>query len=179
MRAVARLRSGGGKAAGTVKPSFAVAAEQHLDDVYRYLLYLTKDAALAEDLTSETFERAFRAWDRFDGRASPSTWLCKIGRNVALDHFRSEERRRRREERYASEQAEVYERTRHEFSPEVERALAGLSAAEREVIALRVILELDGESTARVLGISRTACSMRLSRALETLKDKVGADVVA
>ncbi len=177
---MARLRPGGGKAARSVKPSFAVAAEQHLDDVYRYLLYLTKDTALAEDLTSETFERALRAWDRFDGRASPATWLCKVARNVALDHFRSDERRRRREERYAREQGdELYERTRQEFSPEVERALLGLSAAEREVIALRVILEVDNESAARVLGISRTACSMRLSRALESLKEKVGADAVA
>src|SRR5215207_5514900 len=49
-------------------PSFASVVEQHLDDVYRYLLVLTRDPTLAEDLASETFERALRAWRRFDPR---------------------------------------------------------------------------------------------------------------
>src|SRR5436305_12029830 len=79
-------------------PSFAEAAERHLDDVYRYLLVFTRDASLAEDLAAETFERALRSWRRFDPRrASARTWLCTIARSVALDHFRSERRRVRRE----------------------------------------------------------------------------------
>ena len=169
-------------ATGSVKPSFAAAAEEHLDDVYRYLLYLTKDSAAAEDLTGETFERALRAWNRFDPRrGSVATWLCQLARSVALDHFRAEERRRRREQRYASERDEAAREPGAEggFSPELQRALLGLSAAEREVVALRVILELDAESAARVLGISRTAGSTRLSRALHKLEEKVRDDVVA
>ena len=47
---------------------------------------------------------------------------------------------------------------------------------EREVVALRVLLELDGPSAARVLGISQTACSTRLSRALQKLEEKVRDD---
>src|SRR6266542_2507262 len=81
-------------------PSFADAAERHLDDVYRYLLVLTRDASLAEDLAAETFERALRSWRRFDpARSSPRTWLCTIARSTALDHFRAERRRVRSEER--------------------------------------------------------------------------------
>ena len=48
--------------------SFAAIAEQHLDDVLAYLVYLTADHSLAEDLTVETFERALRRWNRFDPR---------------------------------------------------------------------------------------------------------------
>ena len=44
------------------------------------------------------------------------------------------------------------------------------------MIALRVILELDGEAAARVMGIGRTACAMRLSRALKKLEEKVDID---
>ena len=62
------------------------------------------------------------------------------------------------------------------FSPRLEAALAELSAAEREVVALRVLLELDGRTAARVLGISATACSTRLSRALQKLEEKVRDD---
>ena len=70
--------------------------------MYRYLVYLTGDRAAAEDLTAETFEKAFRSWRRFDPRrGSPRTWLCKIARSVAIDWFRAETRRRRREETYA------------------------------------------------------------------------------
>ena len=65
------------------------------------------------------------------------------------------------------------------LSPELERALAELSAAEREVIALRVVLELEGAAAARVLGISVSACSTRLSRALAKLEKEVSAGVAA
>ena len=56
---------------------------------------------------------------------------------------------------------------------ELEAALRELSPAEREVVALRVLLELDGPSAARVLGISQTACSTRLSRALRRLEERM------
>jgi RNA polymerase sigma-70 factor, ECF subfamily len=162
--------------------SFAAIAEQHLDDVHAYLVYLTADPTLSEDLTVETFERALRRWDRFDRRRGGArTWLCQLARSAALDHFRAEDRRRRREDRYAvRELREVAPPNFGEgLSLELEQALAELSRAEREVVALRVVLELDGETASRVLGISPTACSTRLSRALQKLEGKLRADAVA
>ena len=160
--------------------SFAAAARNHLDAVYRYLLTMTKDAALAEDLTSETFERALRRWHRFDPRrAGERTWLLMLARSAALDHFRAEQRRQRREERFAREDERGAEELRVDLglSPALEEGLAELSAAEREVIALRVVVELDGETAARVLGVSTTTCSTRLSRALRKLEERVSAHV--
>jgi RNA polymerase sigma factor (sigma-70 family) len=152
------------------RPSFTAVAEAELDAVHRYLLFLTGDGSLAEDLTGETFERAFRTWRRFDPRrGSARTWLCQIARSVALDHFRAEERRRRREDRFARERAAIEEPPA--VSAKLGAALSRLSPAEREVVALRVVLELDGPSAARLLGISRTACSTRLSRALKRLEE--------
>jgi DNA-directed RNA polymerase specialized sigma24 family protein len=58
-------------------------------------------------------------------------------------------------------------------------ALAALSAGEREVLALRVVLELDADATAKVLGIGRSACSMRLARALGKLEERMAADALA
>ena len=82
--------------------SFAAVAEEHLDAVYAFLLYVTGDRTVAEDLTGETFERALGRWRRYDPRrGTAKTWLCQIARSAALDHFRSESRRRRREETYA------------------------------------------------------------------------------
>jgi RNA polymerase sigma-70 factor (ECF subfamily) len=152
------------------RPSFSAVAESELDAVHRYLLFLTGNRTVAEDLTGETFERAFRSWRRFDPRrGTPRAWLCRIARSSALDHFRSEERRRRREDRYARQLGDSIE---DEIGPgPLEAAVARLSAAEREVVALRVLLELDGPTAARVLGISPTACSTRLSRALKRLEE--------
>jgi DNA-directed RNA polymerase specialized sigma24 family protein len=65
------------------------------------------------------------------------------------------------------------------LSPALEAGLRELSASEREVIALRVVLEFDGKAAARLLGISRTACSTRLSRALHNLEEKVRSHAVA
>ena len=155
--------------------SFGDIAEAHLDAVYRYLVFLTGDRSVAEDLTAETFEKAFRWWRRYDPRrASARTWLCRIARSAALDHFRAEERRRRREETYARDLPDADDGTFGDgLAPELERALRALSPAEREVVALRVLLELDGPAAARVLQISETACSTRLSRALRKLEEAI------
>ena len=157
-------------------PAFADVVAEHLDAVYRYLVYLTGDREAAEDLAAETFEKAFRSWRRFDPRrGAPRTWLCKIAHSAAVDWFRAEARRRRREESYARDAAEAEEAAFAEgLSPALERALRALSPGEREVVALRVLLELDGPSAARVLGISQTACSTRLSRALHRLEEEMG-----
>jgi len=152
------------------RPTFSAVAESELDAVHRYLLFLTGNRTVAEDLTGETFEKAFRSWRRFDPRrGTPRAWLCRIARSVALDHFRAEERRRKREERYAHSARKADE---PELGPSgLEASLAQLSPAEREVVALRVVLDLDGPTAARVLGISPTACSTRLSRALKRLEE--------
>lgn len=166
----------------TAAPTFAAVAEELLDDVYGYLLYLTKNWAVAEDLTSETFEAAFKKWRRFDpARGTARAWLLAIARSTALDWFRSDARRRKREERAdATERRDDSESFGDSFSAELEEALRALSAGEREVVALRIVLDLDSEETARLLGISVTAVSTRLSRALTKLEERMrDHDVVA
>jgi RNA polymerase sigma-70 factor (ECF subfamily) len=155
------------------RPAFERVAEEQLDAVYRYLVFLTGDRSAAEDLTAETFEKAFRSWRRFDPRrGSPRTWLCQIGRTVAIDWFRAEARRKKREETYSRDLDEAAELVDGLPGP-LQQALRQLSPAEREVVALRVLLELDGRSAARVLGISQSACSTRLSRALKRLEEMI------
>ncbi len=151
--------------------AFEQAAEDHLDDVYGYLVWLTGDRFVAEDLAGETFERALRLWHRFDPkRGSARTWLCQVARTTALDHFRSEKRRQRREQAAASPER-CEDRLVEGLSPELEAALRRLSAGEREVIALRVVLDFDARAAAAMLGISPTNCTTRLNRALGKLEE--------
>jgi RNA polymerase sigma-70 factor (ECF subfamily) len=167
---------------GDTTPSFAAVAEELLDDVYGYLLYLTKNWAVAEDLTSETFEAAMRKWRRFDPeRGTPVSWLLTIARSTALDWFRSDARRRKREEKAgAVERHEESTAFAESLSPELAESLERLSAGEREVVVLRIVLDLEGEEVARLLGITPTAVSTRLSRALTKLEERMRShDVVA
>ena len=74
------------QAARASAPSFAAVAEELLDDVYGYLLYMTKNWALAEDLTSETFETALRRWRRLPlptagKRRGKRSYTCVTGQS--------------------------------------------------------------------------------------------------
>jgi RNA polymerase sigma factor (sigma-70 family) len=60
------------------------------DDVYRYLLSLTHNPTLSEDLLSETFVNAITSLDNFKGKSSVKTWLFAIARNLWLQKLRKE-----------------------------------------------------------------------------------------
>ena len=70
---------------------FARLYDEHVWDVYGFLGYRLASREDAEDLTQLTFERALKAWDRFDpARASAGTWLVVIARNLLIDHHRAD-----------------------------------------------------------------------------------------
>ena len=62
--------------------------QQHAQTVYRYLLSLTGDEDLSEELTQETFYQAIRSSGRFDGSCKVTTWLCAIAKNVLQSYRR-------------------------------------------------------------------------------------------
>ena len=66
--------------------------DQYARMVYRFLLQLTANEDLAEELLQETFYRALQNIDRFDGRCSLYTWLCQIGKNAWYKELRSKKR---------------------------------------------------------------------------------------
>jgi RNA polymerase sigma-70 factor (ECF subfamily) len=154
------------------RPTFREVAEDHLASTYRYLTHLVANRDLADDLTSATFERALKDWHRFDpGKGTPAVWLIQIARRVALDHFRSEGRRRSREESYAAGEARVADPPAEPSGDaRLRAAIAALTRSERELVALRVVLELDSAETAEVVGGTPSAVSSGLHRALGKLR---------
>lgn len=99
--------------------------------VYRFLLTLTGDEGMAEELLQETFYQAFLHIDQFEGRSSLYTWLCRIGKNAWL-------RECRRRSRYADTAYE--DLTLHDPSPTPE---AGLLEQERARALRRAVLRLE------------------------------------
>jgi RNA polymerase sigma-70 factor (ECF subfamily) len=75
--------------------SFGVLVRRYQKRIYRLAVHLLRDAAEAEDVTQETFVRAYGALDRFDGRSEPFTWMYRIAVNLSLNTIRSRKPGRR------------------------------------------------------------------------------------
>lgn len=69
--------------------AFGELVTRHQQRIHRLAVNMLRDSADAEDVTQETFIRAYRAIERFDGRSEPYTWLYRIAINLSLNRIRS------------------------------------------------------------------------------------------
>jgi RNA polymerase sigma-70 factor (ECF subfamily) len=74
--------------------AFSEIVRRHQRRIHRLALHMLRDRAEAEDVTQETFVRAFNALARFDGRSEPYTWLYRIAVNLSLNAIRSRKSQR-------------------------------------------------------------------------------------
>ena len=142
------------------------------DDVYAYAATLLRDRSAAEDVTAAAFERAYRKRTSFDERrGSPRAWLFGIARHAALDELR----RRKRVAALPFEPPEAAEDVAELAARRqaVLTALSGLSARERELIALRYYAGLSNTELAAVVGVSATNAGTLVHRAMTKLREAV------
>jgi RNA polymerase sigma factor (sigma-70 family) len=152
--------------------------ERHEDFILSVFLRRCGNAALAADLTAETFARALAGRDRFDAtRGEPRAWLCGIAGHVLADSLargRVEDRTRRelRLERLVLDDEAI---TRiEELSGEAAlAALDGLPRDQRIAVHGRVLDEADYEELARTLRCSPSVVRKRVSRGLRTLRERL------
>jgi RNA polymerase sigma factor (sigma-70 family) len=152
---------------------FSSVYDEHVWSVYGFFAYRLRSRADAEDLTQETFERALRAWGRYDpARAGIPTWLMAIARNLLVDHLRADRQSRERPVEEVVDDARVAAPDRHDLGlePELERALAELSDRERELIALRFGGDLSGPEIAELTGLTLANVQQILSRSLRRMR---------
>ena len=150
--------------------------ERYSAPVFGYLLGLSGDRALAEDLAEETFYRAALALDGFRGEASVKTWLLRIARNLYLRRAKREKRTtsleglQERGMTFAAPQptpeAEVL---RQERSQAILRALRSLRESDRSLLLLAAQEGMRQREIAHMLGLSLTAVKVRLYRARRRL----------
>ena len=77
------------RARGANGQAFGVLVRRYQRRIFRLAFHLVRTGAEAEDVTQETFVRAYQALDRFDGRSEPFTWLYRIAVNLSLNTLRS------------------------------------------------------------------------------------------
>jgi RNA polymerase sigma-70 factor (ECF subfamily) len=159
---------------------FATVYDQHVFHVYGFFAYRLRSRADAEDLTQLTFERALKAWPRYDPRkAAPGTWLLAIARNLLIDHHRADRSGTHRSLDAdptldsALPHVEAPQDVTLGVSPELATALATLDDRAREVLALRFGADLNGPEIAEVMDLSLANVQQILSRSLRKLREQI------
>lgn len=155
--------------------------DEHVWGVYGFFGYHRLPRSDIEDLTQATFERAIRAWPRYDpSRASVRTWLLAIAHNLLIDHHRRERSRRHPSIDDGIDESPLGSspgpEERFELSAQLSCALTTLSDREREVIALRFGGELTGPEIAEILSLSLANVQQIASRALRKLRAQLERD---
>jgi RNA polymerase sigma factor (sigma-70 family) len=150
--------------------------EEHVWGVYGFFGYRVRSRADAEDLTQLTFERAVRAWDRFDpNRASARTWLMSIASNLLIDHYRRDLSAHEDPiEDHAVRQELIVEDADLGLSPELAAAIERLGERERELLALRFGGDLTGPEIAELTGLTLANVQQILSRSLRKIRLELG-----
>ncbi len=132
------------------------------------------NGSMAEEVTQTVFIRLAKAVPKLRGDAELAAWLHRTTVHVSIDLWRSETRRRSREEQAAVMQLEADENIAwEELAPVLDEALNELSDVERQTILLRFFEHKTMRELGAVLGISEDAAKMRVSRALERLRSRL------
>ncbi len=149
--------------------------QQYARTVYRYLLSLTRDEDLAEELTQETFYQAIRTVDRFDGSCAVSTWLCAIAKRVLATHRRRPAMEDVDEVTLPAASAEQDALT-NVGKVDLLRRVHTLPEPGREVVYLRVFGDLSFREIGAVLGRTENWARVTYYRAKELLRKDVEHD---
>jgi RNA polymerase sigma-70 factor (ECF subfamily) len=151
--------------------------QAYFGSVYRYLLGLTGDERLAEDITSETFFKAMQAIDDFEGGCSLSSWLCQIAKNGYYSHLRKESR-----VDLVPEIPQVPEDACAGVEEQLESAedswraraiLEKLDEPYKEVLTLRIFGELSFKQIAAIFGKSENWACVTYHRARKKMQTEM------
>jgi RNA polymerase sigma-70 factor (ECF subfamily) len=155
--------------------NFEALYHAELPRVYNFFRYRVGDDQVAEDLTSETFEKAWRNRQRYrTDLAAFSTWLFTIARRVAQDYYRKGHHEFPLDEISSIPAKEL---TEDAFQQNADIAhlsvlLARLADRERELVALKYGAELTNRAIARLSGLSESNVGVILHRTIQILRSE-------
>lgn len=135
------------------------------------------DRTLAQDITQDAFVEAVRCRDRFDGRSEPVTWICGIARHRLADHYRHEQRDRRRTLQLAGQAQQAPDPAESAgTSDSVRRALHHLPTGQQQVLVLHYLDGAPVREIAQLLGRTEGSVESLLSRGRAAFRRELGAE---
>jgi DNA-directed RNA polymerase specialized sigma24 family protein len=139
-------------------------------DVFRAVLAATAHHAGAEDAVAEAYARGYASWPSLQHHPNPTAWVIR----TALNAHRSTWRRLRRELVGLVAPDRGWVPAEVGVDPRVAHAVRTLPRRQREVVALRLLADLDARATGEVLGIAAATVDVHLHRALARLRRDLG-----
>ncbi|MFN8140581.1 MAG: sigma-70 family RNA polymerase sigma factor [Fimbriimonadales bacterium] len=161
--------------------AFGLLVDRYQARIFGYVRRMVYSAEDAEDIAQEVFVKAFQNIDRFDGRASLTTWLFKIANNLCIDKKRRKDRRPQEAFLSSEEADQAFEVADSRWDPEshavaqemavlVESSLRQMSDKLRTVILLHDKEELSYEQIAEIVNVPVGTVKSRLFLAREQLQ---------
>lgn len=156
---------------GIERLDFAEFYHRSRDNCLRTVLVSVGDQDTAQELVAEAFARACASWRTVSKHPAPAAWVVRTALNTHISRWR----RRRREVLVAdpgtfADLPEGAETADNLFDPRIKVALMRLPARQRQVVALRLLLDLDTRRTAEVLGITPNTVMAHMTHALAALR---------
>jgi RNA polymerase sigma factor (sigma-70 family) len=156
---------------GSQRLDFAEFYRISRDDCLRTVSVIVGDRDGAQELVAEAFARACASWRTLSKHPAPAAWVVRTALNLNISQWR----RRRREvpvpdPGMLAGPPAAATAAQDPVDPQIMAALLRLTARQRQVIALRLILDLDTSGTAQVLGITPNTVMAHMARALAALR---------
>jgi RNA polymerase sigma factor (sigma-70 family) len=155
--------------------AFSDLVRRYTNLVYSIAKRRLSNGPLAEEVTQTVFTRLAMAALKVRGDAELVAWLHRTTIHVAIDVWRTETRRRTREQHAAVMEPAPAESTQlwDEIAPNLDEALNQLGEADRQAVLLRFFDQKPMRDIGRILGVSEDAAKMRVSRALDRLRTQL------
>jgi RNA polymerase sigma-70 factor, ECF subfamily len=152
--------------------AFAAAYERHYTAVYRYVLALTRSLDDADDVSAETFERAFASMQKEPSSLADVSlpWLLLTARRIATDRWRRARRLFEIHRKFRTEVQSSRELHETEFWMWFDAVSRALPARQREILILKYQRDLSETDIGSIMGLSSSGVRSLAARAIDTLR---------
>lgn len=138
--------------------------------VYKYLVILTHNPDIAEELTQETFYRAIKNINKFSGKSKLSSWLCKIAKNLWMDEVKKDTKFQTINENdlIETDEEKIFA---NEDKLKLFKNIQELDEETKDVIYLRLTGELNFKEIGKIMNKNETWARVTFYRGKEKLKE--------
>lgn len=146
----------------------------YFKDVYRYILSISKNTSIAEEVTQETFFKAIKGIDEFNGSCKIYVWLCQIAKNIYFDMYKKDKNNVVLYEEFnLAEDSIELNFINKETALKIHKILHNMKEPYKEVFTLRVFGELSFRHIGEIIGKNETWARVVFYRAKNRLKENL------
>lgn len=146
---------------------------EHFKTVYKYLICLTHNKEIAEDLTQETFCKAIKKIDKFNGKCKISSWLCTIAKNLWLNELHKNNRTISEiDEMYVDTKSNIEEEfLKKQDISELYKQITKLAEPVKDIFYLKLFANLSFKEIGEIMGKGEVWARVNFYRGKQKIKE--------